>query len=258
MKNIIITFLLCCVADSAFANIQRLYIFEDSPIRRITIRFKNDSTMTISNREDSNDLRRVIRFTDMYHYKEVNKHQILIHLVNTDREDYNVRKKTILPARLNNPSAVKYSSQIFPLLTGYLLTFSEDFSLLYTAPFLLKSKEKPEWRTKTNLVCPLLYTRLGIGNFKSCLYKYSDRSERNLTIQFIDNKTIELQNKDFSKSGFCFIERYEVRPCKNLGRYKVVKLLLSTKSNKAKAKYLPPLSSDIIFCNRNIFPDSLN
>ncbi len=258
MKNIIITFLLLySIAENAFANIQKLYVFEDSPVRRITVRFDNDSTVIVSNREGSKDLKHVINFTDAYHYKKVNKRQLQLYLINTDRDDYNIRKKTIMPARLNNPAVVKYSSQIFPLLTNNILTFSEDFSLIYVAPFLLKSKEKIEWRTKTNLVSPLLLTRLGIDCFKKNIYRYSDRAERNLTIRFVNNKTIEIQNTDFSGSGFSFVERYDVKPCrKYLCQYKIIKLLSTTICNRRKkTTYYPPLSNNKILCRGNIFPN---
>lgn len=252
-----ILFPLCCLAESTLGNnIQKLYVFEDSPLRMITVRFENDSTVTISNRENENNgWKRILFFSDTYRYNWISHRKIGLYLSTTNRDDYTVRKKPILPARMNTSQKVNYSCQIFPLLSDGVITFSEDYSLLSAANFILRSTDSLKWMSKTNLVSPLLYARLEIGKFKKYLYKFGDRKERNLTFHFVDSKTVEIENRDLSGKGLSFIDRYEVKPYKKkLCRYKIVKLLSTTRSDRRKASCLPPMSSGEMSCSSNVLP----
>ena len=258
----IVVFLLF-LSQVVFGQLRNLYVFEDNIIRQITFRFINDTTLKVANKEDATGTRRKthICFTDEYRVTWIDKHHAILQLQSTDREDYRINKKTIPPVHMNDPKKAKYSRQIFPILNNEVIALSFDYSMLYVNPFILYSQEKPNWQTSTCNVCPVLFAKLGQRNYSDKLnYHYSDRAERNLTFQFLDNKTIRISNSDLTvngksqNNGFSFVDIYCIEPNNNLCSYRITKLISTTRQDYPKSSLCPPLSNDCIGNTSNVLP----
>lgn len=247
--------IVCLLTVSAMPY--QLYTFEDNAMRRITIRFIGNSTVIVSSKDSIKGLRHAsqLDFIDEYTYNWINEHEIQIQLRNTDRKDMGVKRKTIPPVRMNDARKVEYSTQIFPYFSTGIIYFSEDFSLLRIESFLFEKKNIDKWLTDTNLVSPLLYARLGLMMFSGHSYTYCDRKERNLTFEFLDEETIQIQNLDKNGGKYNFVDIYKVKPKKNLLGYTIVKLISTTRQERKKDKFLPPLCNNEIICCNNILPN---
>ena len=261
MRQLYILVLLLALGfgQGAQAMPHKLYVFEDDIIRRITVRFENDSTVFVANIEDRRHRGRPC-FTDEYRYAWIDKSHIRLRLVSTNRVDSSINKKVVLPCRLYRDRDFNYSSQLFNLLSGETVEFSEDYSRMRIGAFLFESKEEASWLYCTNLISPLLYLRLGLGIFIGQTYNgqtycFRDRQERNMTIKFIDEETIQVVNIDSINGDYSFVDTYRVKPDKkNLRRYKVTKLVSTTRCDRGGGVPIPPLGHGKISSCGDVFP----
>lgn len=248
-------FVIVCIL-TAYAKPYPLYTFEDDAMRRITIRFIGDSTVTVSNKECMNGLRceTQISFTDEYHYKWVGDRKVQLRLQNTDRKDMGVKSKYILPLKMNSSIDVESSKQIFPILANGYICFSEDFSMLRFEDFLFEKTDSVKWITDTNLVSPLLYAQLGLMPYVGKSYTYSDRKERNLSFDFLDKETIVIKNVDKNGGKYNFVDIYKVKHKKGLFDYTIVNLKSTTRQERQKGNVIPALCNCDINCCDDVFP----
>lgn len=240
-----------------------VYAFKDNNTREIRVRLVNDSLLLVNNLESrprgfSVD---ITSFIDKYHYKWVGPFSIKLKLISTCRRDNDVNTKPIPPGKMKLKKNRYFTDyEIFPLLNGEIISFSEDYTLMKIRQFLLQW----EFNSYFNIgdkVGPIMLARLEIGIYdfsEKYFYQFCDRKERNLTFKFINSNTAQISNVCYNKDGsvndkYSFVDTYLIKPKKNWD-YKITKLISTTRSDSEKTEVYSPLDLREIKSCGNIFP----